>query len=150
MRVLVQRVRSARVEVDEVIVGQIGCGLLVLAGMEADDTEADLDWMSGKLVKLRIFSDADGVMNRSVQDMGGEILAVSQFTLFASTKKGNRPSWGRAAPGPISQPLFDRFVVKLSAALGKLVPTGVFGADMQVSLQNDGPVTLMLDSRQPE
>ena len=150
MRVLVQRVRSARVEVDEIIVGQIGSGLLVLAGMEADDSEADLDWMSGKLVKLRIFSDADGVMNRSVQDMGGEILAVSQFTLFASTKKGNRPSWGRAAPGPISQPLFDRFVVKLSAALGKPVPTGVFGADMQVSLQNDGPVTLMLDSRQPE
>ena len=150
MRVIVQRVRTAKVEVAGSVVGEIGPGLLVLAGMEAEDGDADLDWMCGKLVKLRIFSDAAGVMNCSVQDVGGEILAVSQFTLFASTKKGNRPSWGRAAPGPVSQPLFDRFVAKLSALLSKPVPTGVFGADMQVSLQNDGPVTLMLDSRAPE
>ena len=147
MRVIVQRVRTAKVEVAGSVVGEIGPGLLVLAGMEAEDGDADLDWVCGKLVKLRIFSDAAGVMNCSVQDVGGEILAVSQFTLFASTKKGNRPSWGRAAPGPVSQPLFDRFVAKLSALLSKPVPTGVFGADMQVSLQNDGPVTLMIDSR---
>lgn len=150
MRVILQRVRSAQVEVAGAVVGRIGQGLLVLAGMEADDGAADLDWMCGKLVRLRIFADAEGVMNRSVQEVGGEILAVSQFTLFASTRKGNRPSWGRAAPGSISQPLFDRFVSQLSLALGKPVPTGVFGADMQVSLQNDGPVTLSLDSRAPE
>lgn len=150
MRVLVQRVGYARVAVAGQVVGQIGQGLLVLAGIEADDGETDLDWMSSKLVKLRIFADPEGVMNRSVQDIGGQILAVSQFTLFASTRKGNRPSWGRAAPGAISQPLFESFVRKLSLALGKPVPTGVFGADMQVTLENDGPVTLSLDSRAPE
>lgn len=150
MRVVLQRVRSAEVAVAGVVVGKIAAGLLVLAGMEADDSEVDLDWMSNKLVKLRIFSDPAGVMNLSIGDTGGEILAVSQFTLFASTKKGNRPSWGRAAPGPVSQPLFDRFVGKLSVALGKPVPTGIFGAEMQVTLQNDGPVTLILDSRHPE
>jgi D-tyrosyl-tRNA(Tyr) deacylase len=130
--------------------GAIGPGLLVLAGFEAADSETDLDWMAGKLVKLRIFADENGVMNRSVQDIGGDILAVSQFTLYASTKKGNRPSWGRAAPGDVSQPLFERFVGKLAAALGKPVPTGVFGADMQVGLTNDGPVTIVIDSKMPE
>ena len=150
MRVIVQRVRSAAVEVNGEVVGRIGVGLLVLAGFEQDDGEADLDWMCGKLLRLRIFADGDGVMNRSVQEIGGEVLAVSQFTLFASTRKGNRPSWGRAAPGNLSQPLFDRFVGKLTTMLGRPVPTGVFGADMQVSLQNDGPVTLSLDSRNPE
>ena len=150
MRVVVQRVRSASVAVGGAVVGEIAAGLLVLAGFEADDSDVDLDWMCGKLVRLRIFSDRDGVMNQSVQDAGGDILAISQFTLFASTKKGNRPSWSRAAPGPVSQPLFDRFVAKLSAQLGKPVPTGEFGADMQVSLQNDGPVTLMMDSRTQE
>lgn len=150
MRVVVQRVKEASVTVEGSIVGAIGPGLLVLAGFEADDGENDLDWMAGKLTKLRIFADDGGVMNRSIQDCGGDILAVSQFTLYASTKKGNRPSWSRAAPGEISQPLFGRFVDKLTAALGKPVPTGVFGADMQVSLVNDGPVTIVIDSRMPE
>jgi len=150
MRVVVQRVRAAEVTVDGRSTGRIGSGLLVLAGFEADDGPADLDWMAGKLVRLRLFADADGVMNRSVTEAGGEILAVSQFTLYASVKKGNRPSWGRAARGDVSGPLFAAFVDKLAAALGKPVPTGVFGADMQVSLINDGPVTLSIDSRQPE
>lgn len=150
MRVVVQRVKAADVAVDHEITGKIGPGLLVLAGFEADDGAADLDWMAGKLVRLRLFSDETGVMNRSVQEIGGEILAVSQFTLYASVKKGNRPSWSRAARGDVSGPLFADFVDRLSAALGKPVPTGVFGADMQVSLVNDGPVTLVIDSRQPE
>jgi D-tyrosyl-tRNA(Tyr) deacylase len=123
---------------------------LVLAGFEEVDQVNDLEWMAQKLVKLRIFPDDQGVMNRSVVDIDGEILAVSQFTLYASTKKGNRPSWGRAARGDVSQPLFDQFAQKLSAALGKHVPTGVFGADMQVSLVNDGPVTISIDSKEPE
>jgi len=150
MRVVVQRVRSASVAVDGEISGKIGPGLLVLAGFEESDTEADLDWMAGKIVRMRIFADVDGVMNRSVQEAGGEILAVSQFTLYASVKKGNRPSWSRAARGDISQPLFERFVARLTAELGRPVQTGVFGADMQVALVNDGPVTLALDSRNPE
>lgn len=150
MRVVVQRVREASVAVDARIVGNIAAGLLVLAGFEADDTETDIDWMAGKLVRLRLFSDEAGVMNRSVQEVGGDILAVSQFTLYASVKKGNRPSWSRAARGDVSGPLFERFVARLSNALGKPVPTGVFGADMQVALVNDGPVTLALDSRNPD
>ena len=150
MRVVVQRVRMAKVEVAAVPVGEIGHGLLVLAGFEEADAEADLDWMASKLVRLRIFSDATGVMNQSVQEAEGDILAVSQFTLFASTKKGNRPSWSRAARGDVSQPLFDRFVAKLETLLGQKVAAGVFGADMQVSLINDGPVTISLDSRTPE
>jgi D-tyrosyl-tRNA(Tyr) deacylase len=150
MRVIVQRVKSASVTVNSEIVAKSGVGLLVLAGFEADDTEQDLDWMAGKLVRMRLFGDEAGVMNRSVQDVDGEILAVSQFTLYASVKKGNRPSWSRAARGEISGPLFECFVAKLSAELGKPVPTGVFGADMEVALVNDGPVTLMIDSRSPE
>lgn len=150
MRALVQRVVSARVEVDDVVSGIIGAGLLVLVGIENGDGEADLTWLSAKLCKLRIFDDTAGVMNRSVADVDGEILAVSQFTLFASLKKGNRPSWGRAAPPEISLPLFDRFVRQLERDLGRPVPTGVFGADMQVHLVNNGPVTLLLDSRNPE
>jgi len=124
--------------------------LLILAGFEAIDEETDLDWMVGKIMRTRIFADQDGVMNLAILDTGGEILAVSQFTLYASLKKGNRPSWSRAARGEISQPLFERFVEKLAAGLGKPVSTGVFGADMQVSLINDGPVTLTVDSRAPE
>ena len=150
MRVVVQRVGAASVAVDGDIVGKIGPGLLVLAGFEAEDNESDLDWMAGKIIRLRLFADENGVMNRSVLDAGGEILAVSQFTLYASVKKGNRPSWSRAARGEVSQPLFERFVAKLSVELGKAVPTGVFGADMQVSLINDGPVTLCIDSKMPE
>ena len=150
MRVVVQRAASASVTVGGRVVSSIGPGLLVLAGFEADDGEADLDWMAGKIVRLRLMADENGVMNRSVQEVGGDILAVSQFTLYASVKKGNRPSWSRAARGEVSGPLFARFVAKLSAELGKPVPTGVFGADMQVALINDGPVTLSIDSRQPE
>lgn len=150
MRAVVQRVREAQVVSDGRLTGRIGPGLLVLAGFEAEDGEADIDWMVGKLTRLRIFADAAGVMNLSVAETGGEVLAVSQFTLYASTRKGNRPSWGRAAPGPVSGPLFARFLEKLAAALGKPVPTGIFGADMQVSLVNDGPVTIALDSRRPE
>ncbi|MCB1931143.1 MAG: D-tyrosyl-tRNA(Tyr) deacylase [Candidatus Accumulibacter sp.] len=150
MRVVVQRVAAARAEVDGRLSGCIGTGLLVLAGFEACDTDADLDWMAAKLARLRIFADAAGVMNRSVVDANGEVLAVSQFTLFASTRKGNRPSWSRAAPPEVAQPLFERFVGRLETALGGRVATGVFGADMQVHLVNDGPVTISIDSRQPE
>jgi D-tyrosyl-tRNA(Tyr) deacylase len=150
VRTVIQRVSAASVAVDGKITGEIGAGLLVLAGFEADDGEADLDWMAGKIVRMRIFADAAGVMNRSVLDSGGGILAVSQFTLYASVRKGNRPSWSRAARGDVSQPLFERFVARLTAELGKPVPTGVFGADMRVSLINDGPVTLTIDSRSPE
>jgi len=144
MRVVIQRVRAASVAVAGETVGKIGPGLLVLAGFEEADDEADLAWMAGKIVRTRIMADDNGVMNRSVLDADGEILAVSQFTLFASLKKGNRPSWSRAARGDVSQPLFERFVARLSAELGKPVPTGIFGADMQVSLVNDGPVTIPL------
>ena len=150
MRVVIQRVASARVEVSAEVVGAIGAGLLVLAGFEESDGDDDLAWMSAKLARLRIFADQAGVMNCSVVEAGGEVLAVSQFTLFASTRKGNRPSWSRAARPEISQPLFERFVQRLESELGRPVPTGVFGADMQVHLVNDGPVTISLDSRCPE
>jgi D-tyrosyl-tRNA(Tyr) deacylase len=150
LRALIQRVREASVRVDGQIVGAIGGGLLVLAGIAADDGDADRDWLVRKIVALRIFDDAAGVMNRSVADVGGEILAVSQFTLHAATRKGNRPSWSGAAPPEVAQPRFDAFVAALAEALGKPVPTGVFGAMMQVALVNDGPVTIWLDSRQRE
>lgn len=150
MRVIVQRVLSARVEVDGRVTGAIGPGLLVLAGFENGDDDTGLAWMSSKLTRMRIFPDADGVMNRSVLDVGREILAVSQFTLFASVRKGNRPSWSRAAAPTVSSPLFERFVRQLEADLARPVPTGIFGADMKVHLINDGPVTLFIDSADPE
>lgn len=159
MRVVIQRVREASVATLEPgvgtagharLTGRIGPGLLILAGFEASDGDADLDWMAGKIVRMRLFADENGVMNRSVLDAGGEVLAVSQFTLYASVKKGNRPSWSLAARGELSQPLFERFVAKLAAELGRPVPTGEFGADMQVSLVNDGPVTITIDSKAPE
>lgn len=150
MRALLQRVAAARVEVGGEVVGAIGAGLLLLTGFEESDGDADLAWVAGKVARLRIFADEAGVMNRSVQEAGGEVLAVSQFTLFASTKKGNRPSWSRAARPEIAQPLFARLVEQLEKELGRRVPTGVFGADMQVHLVNDGPVTLTLDSRNME
>jgi len=131
-------------------VGRIGPGLLLLVGAEAEDGEADIAWLVQKISRLRVFGDEAGVMNRSVLEVGGEVLAVSQFTLFGSVKKGNRPSWSRAAPGTVSQPLFERFVAAMSQEIAKPVPTGVFGADMQVSLVNDGPVTIWLDSKSPE
>jgi len=150
MRVVVQRVSEAAVRVEGRITGAIGKGLLVLAGFEEADRAEDLEWMAQKLLRLRIFADEAGVMNRSVVDVGGDILAVSQFTLYASTRKGNRPSWSRAARGELSQPLFERFVERLTQGIGRPVATGAFGADMQVSLVNDGPVTVAIDSKDPE
>jgi D-tyrosyl-tRNA(Tyr) deacylase len=150
MRVVVQRVAHASVTVAGTITGSIGPGMLVLAGFEDKDTPADIDWMVRKLIGLRIFADANGVMNLGILDSGGEMLAVSQFTLYASVKKGTRPSWSRAARADFSQPMFASFVAALAAALGRPVPTGIFGAAMQVSLVNDGPVTLAIDSRSPE
>lgn len=150
MRALIQRVRDAAVVVDGDVVGAIGPGLLVLAGVGVDDTDDDRDWLARKIVALRIFADDGGVMNRSLAETGGSILAVSQFTLFASTRKGNRPSWSAAAPPAVALPRFDAFVTRLATLLGKPVPTGVFGADMQVRLTNDGPVTIWFDTRARE
>lgn len=150
MRVVIQRVSEAQVTVNGALSGRIGPGLLVLAGFGDNENDDGLDWMAKKIVALRVFADAAGVMNLDVRQAGGQILAVSQFTLYASTKKGNRPSWSRAARGEVSQPLFERFVGKLATALGRPVPTGVFGADMQVALVNDGPVTVCIDSEHPE
>jgi len=150
MRALIQRVREAAVRIDGRVVGAIGPGLLVLAAVATDDDNADREWLARKIVALRVFDDDAGVMNRSVADIGGAILAVSQFTLFASTRKGARPSWSGAAPPEIARPRFDAFVGTLAAALGKAVATGEFGAAMQVALVNDGPVTIWLDSRQRE
>ena len=150
MRVVIQRVARAAVSVDSVIAGQIGPGLLVLAGFEEADDAAALEWMAQKIVRLRLFGDGQGVMNLSLLETGREILVVSQFTLYASVRKGNRPSWSRAARGDVSRPLFEQFVALLERAIGRPVPTGAFGADMQVTLVNDGPVTLSIDSRQPE
>jgi len=150
MRALVQRVRSASVDVDGQVAGAIGPGLLVLAGVGDDDAPEDREWLARKIVQMRIFDDAAGVMNLSVAQTGGGILAVSQFTLYASTRKGNRPSWSSAAPPLIAQPGFDAFVLSLAQELGRPVATGVFGANMQVALVNDGPVTIWLDSRTRE
>jgi len=150
MRVVVQRVNEASVTVAGEVCGQIGAGLLLLVGVEEVDGQQDIDWLVRKISQLRIFNDAAGVMNLSLLEKGGEVLAVSQFTLFASTRKGNRPSYSRAARGDISRPLFEQFVDRLSQAIGRTVPTGIFGADMQVALVNDGPVTILLDSRDPE
>jgi D-tyrosyl-tRNA(Tyr) deacylase len=150
MRALIQRVREASVRVDGRREGAIGPGLVVLAAMAAEDTDADRDWLARKIIALRIFDDADGMMNRSVVEAGGAILAVSQFTLFASTRKGNRPSWSGAAPPEIARPKFDDFVAALARERGQAVATGVFGAMMQVALVNDGPVTIWLDSRRRE
>jgi D-aminoacyl-tRNA deacylase len=146
MRVLIQRVRNASVTVDEQITGEIAHGLLILVGITQTDTETIEDRMADKIVKLRIFSDEQGKMNKSVVESGGAILAVSQFTLYADAKGGNRPSYTRAARPEQASPAFDRFVAKLAARIDKPVPTGVFGADMKVALINDGPVTIWLDS----
>jgi D-tyrosyl-tRNA(Tyr) deacylase len=147
MRALVQRVSEASVSVEGRRVGAIGRGVVVLCGVHADDDDADIDWLARKVVALRIFDDDDGVMNRSLCDTGGDILAVSQFTLYASTRKGARPSYAAAAGPERAQPRFDSFVSALRRELGREVPTGVFGAHMRVALVNDGPVTLWLDSR---
>jgi len=150
MRAVLQRVREASVAIAGQDRGQIGPGLLVLIAVEEADTAEDIEWLSGKIVCLRIFSDDAGLMNRSVQDVGGEILLISQFTLFASTQKGNRPSYLRSAKPDIAIPLYEQFKARLALDLGKPVATGEFGADMQVSLVNDGPVTIIIDSKNRE
>lgn len=146
MRILIQRVTAASVVVDDTVIGAIDHGLLLLIGVTHSDTETTEDRMSDKLIKLRIFNDEKGLMNRSVIDVAGAILAVSQFTLYADAKGGNRPSYTAAARPEQASPAFDRFVAKLATRLGKPVPSGVFGADMKVALVNDGPVTIWLDS----
>ncbi len=150
MRAAIQRVSQASVMIDHRIKGEIGPGLVVLVAIEEADTAEDIDWLSGKVVRLRIFDDEQGVMNRSVQEVGGDILVVSQFTLFASTKKGNRPSYSRSARPEFAVPVYERFVARLELDLGKSVQTGEFGANMQVSLTNDGPVTILIDSKARE
>jgi D-tyrosyl-tRNA(Tyr) deacylase len=150
MRAVIQRVSSASVAIAGQTKASIQHGLLVLIGMEESDTDDDIEWLSGKLVRLRVFNDDQGVMNRSVQETGGEILVVSQFTLFASTKKGNRPSYLRAARPEVAIPLYEMFLNKLAADLGKPVLSGEFGADMQVALVNSGPVTMLVDTKTRE
>jgi D-tyrosyl-tRNA(Tyr) deacylase len=150
MRAVIQRVTSANVVINNSIRSAISNGLLVLVGIEDSDSTEDLIWLSGKVVNLRIFNDAAGVMNESVKEQGGDILVVSQFTLHASTKKGNRPSYIRASKPPIAIPLYEQFVQQLQTDLGKPVFTGEFGADMKVSLLNDGPVTIIIDTKNKE
>ena len=150
MRIVIQRVSEAKVDIDGSTVGKIGPGLMILVGVEHDDTDDDCRWLATKAVALRIFNDENGVMNRSVADIGGEILAVSQFTLTASTKKGNRPSYIRAAGHELATHLYELFVSETSSLLGRPTRTGRFGADMAVSLTNDGPVTIIIDSRLKE
>ena len=150
MRLIVQRVSRASVTIEGKVTASIGTGLLVLVAFEADDNESDIEWTSGKLIRLRVFSDAGGLMNLSVQDVGGEVLLVSQFTLYASTRKGNRPSYLRSARPEIAIPLYESFVRRVTQDLWKPVGTGQFGAEMRVELVNEGPVTLSIDSRTKE
>ena len=150
MRAVIQRVLSASVSIEGTINSKIDKGLLILLGIEESDIEEDILWLSGKIVRLRIFSDAEGIMNLAVTDIKGEILVVSQFTLHASTKKGNRPSYIKAARPEFAIPVYEKFIKHLSLELGKSIATGVFGADMQVSLINDGPVTIIIDTKNKE
>ncbi|MFZ9330967.1 MAG: D-aminoacyl-tRNA deacylase [Chitinophagaceae bacterium] len=150
MRVVIQRVAHAQVVVNEAVVGSIGTGLLVLVGIEDTDQLEDVEWLTGKIINLRIFNDEAGVMNLSVKDINGEILIISQFTLHASTKKGNRPSYIRASKPDHAVPLYEAIKKRLSEDLGKHVEAGIFGADMKVSLLNDGPVTITMDTKNKE
>jgi D-tyrosyl-tRNA(Tyr) deacylase len=150
MKVVIQRVNEASVSIDGQVAGAIQKGLMVLLGIETADTMEDVDWLSNKIVQMRIFDDAEGVMNLSVKEVGGNILLVSQFTLHASTKKGNRPSYMAAAKHDISIPLFEAMIKKLTADMGAPIQTGVFGADMKVALINNGPVTIIVDSKNKE
>lgn len=147
MIAVIQRVSEARVDISSKTVGKIGPGLMILLGIEHEDGEHDIDWLSRKIVNLRIFDDEDGVMNKCLLEVGGDILLVSQFTLHASTKKGNRPSYIKAAKPDIAIPLYEKFQLKLETELGKSVKTGEFGAMMQVTLCNDGPVTIIIDTK---
>lgn len=150
MRVIVQRVSEASVKVDGKITGAIGKGLLVLVGIEDSDTMEDITWLSNKIVNLRIFNDANGVMNIGLKEDGGDILLVSQFTLHASTKKGYRPSYIRASKPDVAIPLYEKMIAQLAQDLGKPIQTGIFGADMKVALLNDGPVTIFIDTKDKE
>lgn len=150
MRVIVQRVSKASVTVDANVVSSIGNGLLILLGIESLDTQEDIDWLCNKIANLRIFNDTDGVMNQSLLETNGEAIVVSQFTLHAATKKGNRPSYSKAARPEIAIPLYECFIAGLEAILDKKVGTGVFGADMKVALLNDGPVTIFIDTKNKE
>lgn len=150
MRAVIQRVSEASVTINGHRRGAIGRGLLVLLGVEGADTVEDIEWLSGKIVRLRVFNDEAGLMNLSVQDIGGGLLVISQFTLFASVKKGNRPSYSRAAAPPAAIPLYEAFCRRLEIEFGQPIQTGEFGADMQVRLVNDGPVTILIDSKDRE
>ncbi|MFN7686955.1 MAG: D-aminoacyl-tRNA deacylase [Sphingobacteriales bacterium] len=150
MRAVIQRVKEASVTVDDTITGSVGQGLLIFLGIEDADNEEDILWLSGKIVNLRIFDDSDGVMNLSVKDTGGDILLVSQFTLHASTRKGNRPSYIRASKPEIAIPLYEKMIRQLETDLGKKIQTGEFGAEMQVRLLNNGPVTITIDTKSKE
>ena len=150
MRAVIQRVSQASVSIDKQVKSSIGNGLLILLGIVDSDTSEDIDWLCNKIVNLRVFSDEDGVMNHSIKDVNGDALVVSQFTLHASTKKGNRPSYIKAAKPEVAIPLYDEFVEKLKITLGKSVSTGEFGAMMDVSLVNDGPVTIIIDTKNKE
>lgn len=150
MKIVIQRVSQASVSVDSKMVANIQKGLLVLVGIEETDTKEDVDWLCQKIANLRIFGDENEVMNLSVKDIGGEVIVVSQFTLHAMTKKGNRPSYIKAAKPEIAIPLYESFVTQLETELGKKIQTGVFGADMKVALVNDGPVTIIIDSKNKE
>ena len=147
MRAVIQRVSEAAVSIEGKVHASIGPGLLVLVAVEETDSPEDIDWLAGKIARLRVFNDDAGVMNKSVREAGGEILAISQFTLFASTKKGNRPSYVGAARPEIAVPLYEQFIGQVTSELGCDVKTGVFGADMKVRLINDGPVTIIIDSK---
>ncbi len=150
MRAVIQRVSEASVKIEGILKGKINSGLLVLLGIEELDNAEDIEWLSGKICRLRIFSDENGVMNLSVQEVNGEVLLISQFTLHASTKKGNRPSYIKAARPEVAIPLYEAFIKQLEKKLGKPIQTGEFGADMKVSLINDGPVTIIIDSKNKE
>ncbi len=150
MRAVIQRVSQATVTIGDSAKAAIQRGIFVLLAVEESDGVEDIEWLSGKIVRLRIFDDESGVMNRSVQEVGGEILLVSQFTLFASTKKGNRPSYSRSASPEIAVPIYSKFISQLTADFGKPVQTGEFGADMSINLTNDGPVTIIIDSKARE
>jgi len=150
MRVVIQKVTQASVSIENQIVASIDKGLLVLVGIEDGDTNEDIAWLSSKIVNLRVFDDANGVMNLSVKEVEGEVLIVSQFTLHASTKKGNRPSYIKAAHPEVAIPIYEAFIKQVESLLGKRVPTGQFGAMMQVSLCNDGPVTILIDTKNKE
>jgi D-tyrosyl-tRNA(Tyr) deacylase len=150
MKVVLQRVTSASVTVEDKIVGEIQKGIVVLVGIEEADSQEDIDWLVGKITQLRIFGDENGVMNLSVEEVNGDVLVVSQFTLHAATKKGNRPSYIKAARPEVAIPMYEKFVSSLETKLGKKVATGIFGADMKVALLNDGPVTIIIDSKNKE